>query len=240
MNLNDPQGRFDDFLPEYGHSSTSSFADVLRVLDEKTKSSTEKGRMFEQLVKAFIQEDEKQSSRFDRVWLWSEWPLNGGRPDLGIDLVARESSGGDLVAIQCKFYNSPQSRVQRSEVDKFITEYGRPDFSSGIFVSTTTRWTKNAEEALQNRDKPISHWGPDTFEESSIDWRKFSLAQPRSLTRKVAKDTSVVPKKESRSGNVPLSQEWAQSGGMLITEGSLFQFAGDESASSTPSDGEIK
>ena len=227
MNLNDPQGRFEDFPSQYGHAPTSSFQDVLQLLDEKAKNNTQKGRMFEQLVKAFLQEDRTQSARFDRVWFWCEWPGNGGRPDLGIDLVARERDGGNLVAIQCKFY-SLSSTLQRSEVDKFITEYARSEFSSGIFVSTASRWTKNAEEALVNRDKPIVRWGLEVFEESSIDWQQFSLTSAKALRRRVKEVRSQESEEERHSYDNPPDQAWAQSGGMLIVEGSLFEFAGDE------------
>ena len=82
-----------------------TFRSILDKLDAKAWNTVEKGQSFERLVKAFMQTDKGQSSRFDQVWLWSEWPDNGGRHDIGIDLVAKERDSGDMVALQCKFYS---------------------------------------------------------------------------------------------------------------------------------------
>ena len=89
--------------------STRTFRDVLRELADDAQSAVEKGRSFERLVKAFLEQDKAQSERFAKVWLWGDWPDNGGRHDTGIDLVAKERDTGDLVAIQCKFYGKDNS-----------------------------------------------------------------------------------------------------------------------------------
>ena len=85
----------DGFFPEYEHLPPQSFQDVLDILDEKTTSNTEKGTVFEQLVKAFLEEDKAQSKRFDRLWMWSDWPGNNNEHDTGVDIVARERDSGD-------------------------------------------------------------------------------------------------------------------------------------------------
>ena len=164
-----------------------TFRSVLDELDAKAWNSTDKGQSFERLVKAFIQTDKGQSSRFDRVWLWSEWPGNLGRHDIGIDLVARERDSGDLVALQCKFY-SPSSTIYMSRISTFLAAVGETAFSSGIIVSTTDSWGKTLDEdILPNRDKPISKWGPDVFENSSVDWQTFDLDNPSVITRRPTK-----------------------------------------------------
>lgn len=99
MDLNDPQERLEGFFPEYEHAPPSSFQQVLEVLEQKTlgQSPTNqyaKGTVFEQLVKAFIEVDKAQRQRFDKVWLWKDYPQRAGRIDTGIDLVARERDGG--------------------------------------------------------------------------------------------------------------------------------------------------
>ena len=167
--------------------TTRTFRDVLAELNAGAQSTAEKGRSFERLVKAFLEWDKAQAQRFTRVWLWSDWPGNGGRHDTGIDIVAEERDGGNLVAIQCKFYG-PSSRIVRDEANKFLTAYGTTEFASGIIVSTSDLWTGNAEDALRNRDKPVSRWGPDVFEKSSIDWQTFDLNRPADLTRRETKD----------------------------------------------------
>ena len=157
-----------------------SFRDVLNELAAAAGNNVEKGRSLERLVKAFLEQDRVQSARFSRAWLWTDWPDNGGRRDTGIDLVAEEWEGGALVAIQCKFYD-PSETVALSDISSFLQAYGTPAFASGIIVSTSERWSPNAEHALENRDKPVSRWGPRVFEESSVDWQDFDLDRPTEL-----------------------------------------------------------
>ena len=186
LRINDPQAKLDGFFPEYEHLPPSSFQDVLEILDEKTKNKTEKGDVFEQLVKAFLEEDKAQSKRFDRLWMWSDWPGNNGEHGTGVDIVARERDSGDLVAIQCKFY-SPSRTIGLTELNKFLARYSTTPFSSGIFVSTSWKWGKNAENSRLKRDKPVTRWGPDIFENSSIDWKNFSLTRPNALIQRETK-----------------------------------------------------
>ena len=185
--LNDPQSRMEGLFPNLEHVPVSSFQAVLEILDEKTATKYEKGRVFELLVKAFLEVDKTQSERFDKVWLWSDWPGNRGESDTGVDVVARERDSGNIVAIQCKFYSSDNS-IGLTELNKFLGKYSTDDFDSGIFVSTSAKWGRNAENALKNRSsKPVVRWGVDIFEKSSIDWTDFNLANPRALQRRTTK-----------------------------------------------------
>ena len=168
--------------------STRTFRHVLRELAGDAQSTVEKGRSFERLVKAFLEQDKAQSERFARVWLWGDWPGNGGRHDTGIDLVAEERDTGGLVAIQCKFYGEDNS-IALEQLNKFLTAYGAIQFASGIMVATTDNWTRNAEAAIREaRDKPVTRWGPDIFENSSIDWSAFDLDNPSGAVQRPTKD----------------------------------------------------
>ncbi len=100
--------------------------------------------------------------------------------------MAEERDGGQLVAIQCKFY-APGRRLIREEANKFLGAYGTTQFASGIIVSTSEEWTGNAADALRDRDKPVARWGPDVFEHSSIDWRTFDLDRPADVARRATK-----------------------------------------------------
>lgn len=61
--------------------------------------------------------------------------------------------------------NDPQERLEG-----FFPEYEHAppssfqqvlEFSGGIFVSTTSKWSVHAEQALEKRsDRPIMRWGP--------------------------------------------------------------------------------
>ena len=164
-----------------------TFRDVLKELADDAQSMAEKGHSFERLFKAFLEQDKAQSERFAKVWLWGDWPGNGGRHDTGIDLVAEERDAGDLVAIQCKFYGEDNS-IALEQLNKFLTAYGAVQFASGIIVATTDNWTRNAETAIQeSRTKPVTRWGPDIFENSSIDWSVFDLDNPSGALRRPTK-----------------------------------------------------
>ena len=174
-----------EVIPE--DETFSSFREVLRKLDVMSSSAAEKGILFEKLVKAFLEQDKAQSERFDKVWLWTEWPGNQNRHDTGIDLVARERVNGDLVAIQCKFF-VPTAAITLEQLNKFLGAYSTDQFASGIFVSTSENWTRNAENALDDRiAKPVVRWGQSVFEDSSIDWTRFSLSRPQILKRQEQK-----------------------------------------------------
>lgn len=80
---------------------------ILDRIREESRDEAEKGRWFEPLfMRVALQEPEFE---IDGIWRWLEWPeretLVGldGR-DIGIDLVARRTSG-EWVAIQCKCYD---------------------------------------------------------------------------------------------------------------------------------------
>ena len=164
-----------------------TFRDVLAELDACARSTAEKGRSFERLVKAFLERDKAQAQRFSNVWLWPDWPGNQNQHDIGIDIVAEERDGGDLVAIQCKFYG-PTTQISKTHVDSFLGAYGAPKFSKGIFVSTSDLWTGTAEKAIANFGKPVARWGPDIFENSSIDWSTFDLDVPADLSVRQTKN----------------------------------------------------
>ena len=168
--------------------SDRTFRDILNELAANAQSTVEKGRSFERLIKAFLQRDKVQAARFSQVWLWTDWPDNGGRHDTGIDLVAEERDGGGLVAIQCKFYSEDNS-IALDQLNKFLTAYGAVQFASGIMVATTDKWTGNAEAAIrESRSKPVTRWGPDVFENSSIDWGVFDINNPSGVARKPTKN----------------------------------------------------
>ena len=169
---------------------TSPFRDVLQAIEARTDSNWDKGNAFEQLTKAFFEQDALYREQFEKVWMWMDWPGRGGRPDTGIDLVAKNGDDGEFTAIQCKFYG-PNSTITKDDVDSFISASGiyvpgAPRFTKRIFVSTTDSWTKNAEEAL-NQQVPVARLGARDFENSSIDWTQFNVSQPTKMVQRKRK-----------------------------------------------------
>ena len=47
-------------------------------------------------MKAYLRIDPVYADQFSDVWLWGEWPGNGGKHDTGIDLVAQDRDTGHL------------------------------------------------------------------------------------------------------------------------------------------------
>ncbi|MFE9185630.1 DEAD/DEAH box helicase [Micromonospora haikouensis] len=126
-------------------------------------------------MQQYLRLDPLYAARFSDVWLWSEWPDNGGQSDTGIDLVARERDGQGYCAIQCKFYE-PHHYLQKTDIDSFFTASGKAPFTSRIIVSTTDRWGKHAEAALTDQRTPVTRLGLPDIAASPIDW---DLAWPR-------------------------------------------------------------
>ena len=136
---------------------------ILDRIRDDSRDESEKGRWFEQLFKRIaLQQPEFE---IDGIWRWPNWPereaLTGldGR-DIGIDLVARRTSG-EWVAIQCKCYEDRHT-LGKGEIDKFLGGSQNPVFRLRWIVATC-RWGPNAERAIQNAHPQITQ----------IDFREY-------------------------------------------------------------------
>lgn len=132
-------------------------------------SNSERGTKFEQLMVRYFQLDPMLSQQYDQVWRWIDWPGRQGKTDTGIDLVARERDTGNYTAIQCKFYE-PTHRLAKEDIDSFFTASGKEPFTNRVIISTTDRWGKNAEAALEGQTKPVQRIGMAEIADSPIDW----------------------------------------------------------------------
>lgn len=157
--------------------------DILTELYVSSTDERDKGDRFERLMAAYLRTDVSWSDRFTTVWLWNEWPGRHGRPDTGIDLVAEERETGGLTAIQCKFYK-PTHTLQKSDIDSFFTASGKEAFTGRMIVSTTDRWSRHAEEALEGQQVQVTRLRVQDLDESTIDWSQFSLRTPGVLALK--------------------------------------------------------
>jgi predicted helicase len=151
------------------------------------------GDKFERLIANVLVTDPLYAEKYSDVWLWSEWQDRSGA-DVGIDLVAKEADTGDYCAIQCKFYD-PNHQLQKGDIDSFFTASGKSfavhgdakTFTSRIIVSTTDKWSKHADEALENQQIPVTRLTLTDLENSAIDWTKFSLERPDKIQLKPKK-----------------------------------------------------
>lgn len=105
---------------------------------------------------------------------------NGGKHDTGIDLIAQNRLGEGYVAIQCKMY-SPMSTISKEDIDTFLSESGKEGFAERIVVSTTDKWSANAENAIKGQQIPVRRIGLSDLEASPIDWGQFSFETPEVL-----------------------------------------------------------
>ncbi|WP_207206889.1 restriction endonuclease [Nocardioides ganghwensis] len=165
----------------------STIYEVLDELRASAISETDKGTKFERLMKAYLRVDPVFADQFSDVWLWNEYPGNGGKHDTGIDLVAQDRVTGEKVAIQCKFF-APTTTVAKPMIDsflsasgKFVSTSGEAEFKERIVVSTTEKWGSNAEDAIRNQLIPVRRIGLSELEHSRVDWSQFSLETPEVL-----------------------------------------------------------
>lgn len=135
----------------------------------KAPSNSERGTKFEELMVRYFQLDPLLSQEYEQVWRWIDWPDRGGKQDTGIDLVARARDTGEYTAIQCKFYE-PTHMLAKSDIDSFFTASGKKPFTNRILISTTDRWGRNAEDALEDQTIPVERIGLAEIAESPIDW----------------------------------------------------------------------
>ena len=141
--------------------------EALERIRRESRDESEKGRWFERLfMRIALQEPEFE---IDEIWRWPDWPereaLTGldGR-DMGVDLVARRTSG-EWVAVQCKCYDERHT-LGKGEIDKFLGGSQQPIFRLRWIVATC-RWGPIAERAIQNAHPQVTQ----------IDFRQYLNVQ---------------------------------------------------------------
>src|SRR5690606_37653103 len=114
--------------------------------------------------------DPEWTSRFDDVWLWSEWDRRVGG-DIGIDLVAANATGEGFTAIQCKFYDQGR-KVAKADIDSFLSASMRPEyeFSQRLVFDTSAGWSNNAEETVHGVAQRLDI---NYLDGAAIDWSQF-------------------------------------------------------------------
>ena len=152
--------------------TSRDFDSLIHQLRDTARNTRNQGDRLERLTKLFLTQDSIQSRLYKNVYLWNEWDGREGFGDIGIDLVAENVDGG-VTAIQCKFYDE-QSTIAKKNIDSFIAASDREPFTHRIIVSTTDKWSENAEKMLENRHLPVQLMGLQTFRDSNIDWSTYS------------------------------------------------------------------
>ena len=160
----------------------STFNQIIQKYREQATSKRRMGEDFERLIRDYLMTTKLYASKFAKVWMWEDFPYRKdfGGQDTGIDLVAYTYEG-TYWAIQCKFF-SEDSSIQKADVDSFLATSSRTfvnedlediGFSNRLWVSTTNKWSKNAEDAIQNQNPPVSRISLSYLEEDEVDWAKL-------------------------------------------------------------------
>ena len=166
--------------------SQNALDDLLDSYRTAAVTEREKGTYFERLAMAYLGHDPVQSEEYDGVWTWAEWAKERGEngKDVGIDLVAKLRNEDDYAAIQCKFYNA-KHRIQKSDIDSFISASGKPPFVRRVVMDTTeASWGANAEAMIAGQSIPVVRISLSHLRESQIDWTIFGIRGEAVLSAK--------------------------------------------------------
>ena len=155
------------------------FDDILKKYRDYSFSERDKGTRFERLMRAYLLTDPKYTSTLKNVWMWEDFFARKefGTVDTGIDLVA-ETFDGEFWAVQCKCY-AENSVIDKSSVDTFFSTSGKrfnnldgeqTGFAQRIWISTTDRWTTNAENTLFEQIIPITRINISDLQNAPVDW----------------------------------------------------------------------
>ena len=163
-----------------------SFEKLVEQINNNADNQRDRGTYFEHLTKSYLKNEPTYQNEFKNVWLINEVPEEYGIPkyDIGVDLVAEKVTGG-LVAVQAKFY---KNEIRKKDIDSFLGELGKDYYDSGIIVSSTDKWGKNAENALDSRSDVV-RIGLSDLKNSRIEWTKFSFDKPEEVVIKAKKKT---------------------------------------------------
>ena len=195
----------------------SALQTLLTSFRQQSQTVRDQGTAFENLMVAYFQTEPCYKELYQSVQPYGTWSaehLNeldlGGATDAGIDLVATTFTG-EHHAIQCKNYASDHT-LQKKDIDSFFTASGKTHFSNRIIVSTTDKWSKNAEDALEGQHIPVSKITLSDLENSVIDWTQYHIGEP--LKRKSRK--SLRPHQQSALNAVSNGFARGETRGKLI------------------------
>ncbi len=141
-----------------------SLADLLSQLDARPGV---RGRQFERLCAWYLENAPEYRHRIRRVWLWSDWP-GAWAADAGIDLVA-EDRDGRLWAIQAKAYAASYA-IKKADVDSFLSESSRPQFSFRLLIATTDHLGPTARRTLDAQREPVGYLLRSQLELAQVAW----------------------------------------------------------------------
>lgn len=157
---------------------TSALQNLLEQFRHTTQTERDKGTSFENLMIKYFKTEPAYKNKYKDILPYSDWVSCYGKilnitdkKDTGIDLVG-VTLNNELHAFQCKNYD-PDRTISKNDIDSFFTASGKKYFTYRYIISTTDKWTENAENALENQNPPVSKIDLHHLEQSVIDWSKY-------------------------------------------------------------------
>lgn len=162
--------------------SKKSFISLIEDIDKADREQRDRGTLFEILSITYLKNEPMYHKLFEEVWMLKDVPekYNIPKVDTGVDLVAKRSGSDELTAIQCKYY-SRETTISKSHIDSFLNEVGKNYYTDGLLITTTDKWSKNADEALEDRNKNIMRLSLSDLQNSNVDWSTFSFNEPEKV-----------------------------------------------------------
>ncbi|WP_432755859.1 DEAD/DEAH box helicase [Staphylococcus equorum] len=159
--------------------SNKSFISLIEDIDKADREQRDRGTLFEILSITYLKNEPMYHKLFEEVWMLKDVPekYNIPKVDNGVDLVAKRNGSDELTAIQCKYYSS-ETTISKSHIDSFLNEVGKNYYTDGLLITTTDKWSKNADEALEDRNKNIMRLSLSDLQNSNVDWSTFSFNEP--------------------------------------------------------------
>ena len=179
---------------------------ILSNFREMTLTERDKGTSFENLMIQYFKTEPFYKEQYTDVLSYFDWVEQFGesldvstKKDTGIDLVAI-TLDGDFHAIQCKNYAADRT-IAKKDIDSFFTASGKTFFKHRIIVSTTDKWTENAQDSLENQNPPVSRIDLHNLESSVIDWSQYHHgAKPVLKAQKTLREHQVSALNAAKNG----------------------------------------
>ena len=169
-------------LESESEEAATGFQGVLNQLRESATSTYLIGNEFERLMKQYLSIDPLYKERFTDVYLWKEWAAlhtEYDATDIGVDLVARESSG-EYCAIQCKCF-AEDTRVSKRQIDSFISASASELFTKRILVHTGAELGSNVRRTIEPLGADFQVIGYGHLASRPINWPDLRQEAPEQL-----------------------------------------------------------
>lgn len=163
----------------------ATFDELVKQIDDNLTNQRDRGTAFEHMVVSYLKNEPTYKHKFKNVWMLNEVPAEYeiSKRDTGVDIVA-EGYDGKLTAVQAKFY---KGKVGKDTINSFIAETGKDYYDSGMLVSSTDEWNRNAQSTLQNTTKPFTLIGLSQLRHANVNWQKFAFDKDNDLSNKQTK-----------------------------------------------------